>query len=192
MGSRARARSGTAFTKGADDGEQTKVRRMMTTKTSIAGLNESSAVGRGARPRAADHLEAWSWPRTLRVEGTPRSARGEECAPGLRGCDARFADGMTSTRTSRSCAGVVPIRSQVIFRPRQRRDEKGWHAMAGAWVTARNPGSHAGTKDANKDRVRRFAEIAAHFRVAHDRPPVETLGLHALTEAKWRRVACRS
>jgi hypothetical protein len=64
--------------------------------------------------------------------------------------------------------------------------------MAGSWVTVRKRGSHGATKEANKDRVRRFAEIAVHFRVAHDRPPVETLSLHALTEAKWRMVACRS
>jgi hypothetical protein len=38
---------------------------------------------------------------------------------------------------------------------------------------------------AHEARVRRYAEIAAHLRVARDRPPVETLGRYTVTEAEW-------
>jgi hypothetical protein len=50
--------------------------------------------------------------------------------------------------------------------------------------TAENQDSRSST-EANEARVRRYAEIAAHLRVARDRPPVETLGRYAVTEAEW-------
>jgi hypothetical protein len=57
--------------------------------------------------------------------------------------------------------------------------------MGESGVTAQNQGNQTGSveteamglsEEANKARVQRYAEIAAHLRVAHDRPPGDTLG----------------
>jgi hypothetical protein len=186
-----RARRAPAFTKGAD-GEQT---RIMTTKTPIARQRVPSAEGRPPSPRA------WPSPCAPWAEGTLGPARGADCARGLRGRDVCWPDGMTSARSSRSCVRVALERSQVIFQPRRARTAGVRQAMAESAATARNQGSGAGTienqdmgspMEANNAHVRRCAEVAVRFRVARDRRPVETLGLYALTEAKWRRVACLS